>query len=275
MSFLRTFSETQKTKMTSGNNAELFAKLRVDVLKGDVFPAVRQNELHFYYKGGCLFKFANGAFRRDKNFEKFGVGLEELPPYERAKKENERKFTRVSGKIMERQLLDALNRHTFDFGYEGSVVVLDIEVDLNGTVGRGKKCDMVLMNRLTDELMFVEGKVFSDSRVLVSIPFTPEVIAQVNTYTAAIEEQRQNILEHYARHIEVINELFGTAYRSPKKLAESAKLLVYSTPTNPTKNGVYSIDKINTELGAHNVLWLKPDDNPALDEIWKYYANNR
>lgn len=269
MSFLRTLTELQMTKLKSGDNAELFAKLSADVLRGEVFPAVRQNQLHFYYKGGCLYKFANGSFKRDKNYAKFGVGLEHLPPYERAKRENERKFTRVGGKVMERQLLDSLNRHTFDKCYEGDVVVLDIEVDLNGTVGRGKKCDMVLLNERTNELMFVEGKVFWDKRVLVANPFTPEVISQVNMYTAVITEQHQNILEQYARHIEVVKELFSTSYLAPKRVVEPAKLLVYDTPSSPTKNGKYSIEKINSELGTGNVMWVNSDENPTLDEIWE------
>ena len=269
MAFIRAFGNTQIQKMTSDENAELFAKLKVDVLNGIVFPAVRKNELHFYYKGGCLYKFTGGSFKRDKNFEKFGAGLETLSPYEKAKIENERKFVHADGRIMERQLLDKLYCHTFDLPYSNDVVVLDIEVDLNGDVGKGKKCDMVLLNTRTNELMFVEGKVFSDSRVKVAISFTPEVITQVNTYIAAIAEQRQNILEQYAQHIEIINYLFGTSYRPPKKLVEPAKLLVYDTPIAPTKNGEYAINKIDSELGANNVLWVKSNDEPPLDEIWK------
>lgn len=97
MAFIRTFSQAQIQKMISGENAELFAKLKADVLKGDVFPAVRKNELHFYYKGGCLYKFANGCFKRDRNFEKYGAGFENLPAYERAKRQVERKFTNIGG----------------------------------------------------------------------------------------------------------------------------------------------------------------------------------
>ena len=254
-------------KLDACCNATLFTMLKADVLKGEVFPAVRQNELHFYYKGGCLYKFARGSFRRDKNFEKFGVGFEDLQPYEKAKKENEIKFRNAAGGEAERQLLDKLYCHTFNPEKRSKVVVLDIEVNLGGQAVR--KCDLVLLNTQTDELMFVEGKVFSDGRVLVAMSFTPEVIAQVNTYAAAIAEQRQIILEQYARHVEIVNGLFGTAYRVPKKLVEPAKLLVYGTPIKPTKNGLYSIDLINTELGTDNVLWVKPDENPTLDEIWE------
>ena len=244
----------------------LFEELKADVLKGEVFPAVRKNELHFYYKGGCLYKFADGSFKRDKNYEKYGDEFKGFPPYERAKKENEEKFKNSLGGEAERQLLDRLYCHTFNPEESSNVVVLDIEVNLGGQAVR--KCDLVLLNTRTDEIMFVEGKVFSDSRVKVRPPHIPEVIAQVNTYTAAIKEQRQTILAQYAKHIEIINALFGTSYRPPKRLVEPAKLLVYGTPQNPTKNGEYAIDKINTELGASNVLWVKNNDNATLNDIW-------
>lgn len=266
MSFVRLFDKRQINKMTSGENSALFEKLKADVLSGTVFPAVRKNELHFYYKGGCLYKFSGGSFKRDKNFEKFGVGYENLPPYEKAKKENEEKFTNSAGGEAERQLLDGLYCYTFNPEARSKVVVLDIEVNLGGQAVR--KCDLVLLNTQTDELAFVEGKVFSDRRVLVARSFTPEVISQVNTYSAAISQQRQTILEQYARHIKNINELFGTSYRPPKRLIVPAKLLVYSTPSNPTENGRYSINKINTELGASNVLWVAQNDKSTLEEIW-------
>lgn len=272
MSFIRSFNQAQIDKMTSEENGKLFNRLKADVLSGEVFPAVRKNELHFYYKGGCLYKFVGGAFKRDKNFEKFGAGLENLPPYERAKKEVERKFTNARGKEKERQLLDELNYYTFNQSAASGVVVLDIEVNLNGTVGGGKKCDMVLLNTQTDELMFVEGKVFSDSRVNVSPPYIPEVIAQVDTYTAAIAEQRQIIQKQYARHIEILNSLFGTVYHAPERLVEPAKLLVYETPKTPRENGAYSIDKINAALGEINVLWVEEGIKPTLENIWDSLA---
>ena len=265
MGFIREFNCLQIDKMTSGSNGELFEHLKADVLKGEVFPAVRKNELHFYYKGGCLFRFCGGSFKRDKNFEKFGVGYGHLPPYEKAKKENEEKFKNAAGGEAERQLLDRLYCHTFNRG-SSNVVVLDIEVNLGGQAV--KKCDLVLLNTQTDEIMFVEGKVFSDGRVNVKPPHIPEVIEQVNAYSAAINAQSQTVLEQYARHTVVINRLFGTSYKPPKKLIEPVKLLVYGTPQNPTKNGEYAIDKINTELGASNVLWVNQNEYPTLDKIW-------
>ena len=275
MSFTRDFTQTQIGKMTSDtltnkftgeSNLQLFERLRADVLKGEVFPAVRINELHFYYKGGCIFKFASGSYKRDKNFEKFGALYEHLPPYEKAKKENEEKFKNAAGGEAERQLLDRLYCHTYSPDKKSNVAILYIEVNLGGQ--KVRKCDLVLLNTQTDEIMFVEGKVFSDSRVNVAISFIPEVILQVNTYTAAIERQREIILEQYARHIEIINGLFGSSFRHPQKLIEPAKLLVYGTPLRPTNNNFYSIDTINASLGANNVFFVKQGERPSTDEIW-------
>ena len=267
MGFTRTFNRVQIDKM---QKEKLFENLKADVLKGEVFPAVRKDELHFYYKGGCLYKFSGGSFKRDKNYEKFGVGFKELTPYERAKKETEARYRNGAGGEAERQLLDRLYCHTFNPENGSEVVVLDIEVNLGGQAVR--KCDLVLLNTETDELMFVEGKVFSDSRVKVAIGFKPEVIEQVNKYTVDIESQRQTISEQYARHIEIVNGLFGTSFRPPKAIITPAKLLVYGTPQNPTKNGKYTMQKINAELGAGNVLWVEGREQPSLEDIWNSLA---
>ncbi|MDE5943365.1 MAG: hypothetical protein K2H30_04065 [Clostridia bacterium] len=116
--------------------------------------------------------------------------------------------------------------------------------------------------------MFVEGKIFSDSRVNVKCGLIPEVISQVNTYSASIAEQEQTIISQYANHIKIINNLFGTNYNLPKIVIQPAKLLVYETPEIFTANNWYSIDTITTALGANNVAWFKQEERPSTDEIW-------
>ena len=83
MGFIRNFSQGQIDRMQGEG---LFEKLKADVLKGEVFPAIRKSELHFYYKGGCLYKFVGSSFKRYNNYEKYGVVFENLSPYEWAKK---------------------------------------------------------------------------------------------------------------------------------------------------------------------------------------------
>ena len=272
MSFIRSFNDKQIRQMKSEGNAELYAKLKSDIRCGNtecsVFPAVRRRELYFYYKGGCLYKFSNGRFSRDPKFELYSKNTEGLSEYDKAKKQIENKFTSTSGNAKERRLLDRLNVFTFNPQFRSKVVVLDIEVNLNGRIGGGKKCDMVLLNTDTHEIAFVEGKVFRDYRVNVKCGRIPEVIEQVNAYTLAVEEQTENVLKQYAEHIRIINELFGTVYNAPKKIIKPAKLLVYDVPKPLTANQSYSIETINAKLGAQNVAWYGENENPFIDEIW-------
>ena len=267
--FVRCLDDVSKEKLTIGKNAELFKLLKADIEAGNVFPAVRKNELYFYYLGGCLYKFARRYFSRDKNWEKFGVNTQELTPYEKAKNEVENKFKHMHGGSAERWMLNRLYCYTFNPELKSKVVVLDIEVNLKGAIGGGKKCDLVLLNTETNELMFVEGKVFADPRVKCKVGSTPEVIEQVNIYTAALAEQRQVIIEQYGENVRIINDLFGTSYNPPKTLIEPAKLLVYETDfLNLTVNGNYSIETINQDLGSGNVMWVEKGNEPTLEEIW-------
>ena len=267
MGFLRSFNSSKIDKLSEAY-AELFARLKYDTYLSLVFPAVRKGEVHFYYKGGCLYKFNGVSFARDKAYGAYSDRTDGLDEYEKAKRQNENKFTNTGGSAKERQLLDRLNSHTFNRERKTKTVVLDIEIRLNGTVGENKKCDMVLLNTETKQFIFVEGKVFSDNRVNRTVGNKPEVIEQVNIYTAGLAEQAQEIELQYAEHIRIINALFGTTYEANNSLVTTAKLLVYETPKNPNNNGRYSIEAINSGLGADNVMWVASGDEPEIDEIW-------
>lgn len=49
MSFIRSFDEKQTSALLSNKNTELFNLLKKDILSGKVFPAVRKNQIYFYY----------------------------------------------------------------------------------------------------------------------------------------------------------------------------------------------------------------------------------
>lgn len=267
MGFIRCLDEKQINAMFGDKNIELFDELKRDVLAGVVFPAIRKNQIYFYYEGGCLYKFSNGSFKRDKAFEKYAIKAENISTYEIAKMQVGNKFINTNGSYKERRLLNSLYSHTFGSECKYNTVVLDIEVNLNGNFACGKKCDLVLYNVPLGELMFVEGKVFSDSRVNVKCGSIPKVIEQVKMYSAAIGEQSQTIIEQYVNHIDIINRIFGTKYPIPTKLIGTVKLLVYDTPQNLTENNIYSIDTITASLGKNNVIWFEKE-RPSTDEIW-------
>lgn len=268
MSFIRRLDKKQIAALYSNENCRIFNFLMNDIKSGFVFPALRKNEIYFYYDGGCLYKFANGCFVRDMAYEKYACTVKGLSSYETAKKQIESKFTNTKGNDKERRLLNALYCHTYCREKELDTVTLDIEVNLNGNTARGKKCDLVLYNTQLRELMFVEGKVFCDRRVNVKQGYTPEVIKQLNAYSAAIAEQNETILNQYENYVAIINSLFGTTYQKPKSLVQTAKLLVYETPLKLTENNKHSIAAITAALGENNVVWFKQNERPSTDEIW-------
>ena len=81
---MRSF-DTSKLDKLSAKDAKLFARLKADVLKGEVFPAVRKYELHFYYKGGCLYRFAKGSFKRNPAYD--NIETVEIDDYKKAKEQ--------------------------------------------------------------------------------------------------------------------------------------------------------------------------------------------
>jgi len=275
MAFIRKF-DIAKLSGLVGQDAEIYTRLKADVFEGLVFPAVRAGRIDFYHRGGCLYSFREKSFERNDNYNKpeYAEGTTGLDSYSKAKKQNENKFRDANGVDTERMLLDRLNNHTFGIARKTKVVVLDIEVCLNGEVyGRGK-CDMVLLNTATQELMFVEGKVFSDNRVNTLASSMPKVIEQINNYTTAITEQKAKIVEQYAEHIKIVNALFGryeenTIYNPHITLIPSCKLLVMETPPNLTNNNQASIDKITIGLKKNNVIFCNAGIELTIDEIWE------
>ena len=253
-------------KVKAECNAALFAMLKNDIYAGIVFPAIRNDELHYYYKGGCLFKFVKGAFFRNANYENYSEGTQGLSTYEKAKKQNENKYSKTDGESKERKLLDELYCYTFGTQHNSSVVVLDIEVNLG--VGQVLKCDLALFNTVTREIMFVEGKVYRDARVRSRIDTGIEVITQVNAYTDAIVKQSDTILLQYANYVKLINGLFGTNYVAPIKLVHHAKLLVYDTGGGKQENVDYTIRTVNHNLGEDNVMWVERGVRPTIEQIW-------
>lgn len=263
----------------SGDKKDLYRLLKNDVLNGEVFPAVRDGVIDFYYKGGCLYRFGGQSFSRRKEYAKaeYNQNIKATVPYEIAKEQNENKNTRKKKKggneeekavATERKLLCELYKHTYCKEYKSDVVVLDIEVCLNGKESKGMKCDLVLLHTVKNQLMFVEGKVFADNRV--NSQTTPEVIDQVNAYTRAIKDQESEIIKEYANHIDIINKLFDTKYNTVITLIPTAKLLVYKTPITPREHGQRSIEDIKKGLcnKEKDVYWVMGEQEPPLDKIW-------
>ncbi|MBC3899829.1 hypothetical protein GH811_09400 [Acetobacterium malicum] len=198
-----------------------------DIKAGVVFPAIRDEEVHFYYSGGCMFKYSGDNFKFNRSYFKPDyqtvttketwknykitseiyekdyaslsfickdiVGFDFCEEYENIKEVVKQKFYKKNDEksITERKYLEKL--YPFTFGPEKSdVIVLDIEVRANFKTYIDKKaeyakCDLVLYNTLKSELQFIEAKLCSDKRVK-SRGMTPEVIEQIEKYNSWFKE---------------------------------------------------------------------------------------
>ena len=169
-----------------------------------------------------------------------------------------------SAKVCERKLLSRLNSQTFS-NPNADYIVLDIEIRTN--IGDAKKCDMILLDKKNSDLLFVEGKVFSDSRLYGSSNI--EVISQVENYNHKATTYQKDIVMQYQNYIKIVNDLFQTNFPTPQTLQPKAKLLVYQCDI-----GNYDIEKRITagqkidEALCGNVLWCYKDETPTLEEIF-------
>ena len=282
-----------------------------DIKAGVVFPAIRDNEVHFYYSGGCMFKYAGDNFKFNRSYFKPDFQTETIKEtwkeykissqiyekdyatlefickeikgfdfcneYENLKEVVKQKFYRKNDEkiIKEREYLEQF--YPFTFGPENSdVIVLDIEVRANFETNVNKaeyaKCDLVLYNTTESELQFVEAKLCSDKRVK-SRGMLPEVIEQIEKYKSWFKEDvdRKNILGNYKNYVSIINQLFEIDLEEPKYLKNTTKLVLFEGNDDYQKK---HLDKlVNSTIGANNIAYYPAGKRITNSDIWNDTCN--
>ena len=226
-----------------------------------------------------MFRFAGNSFKRNPNYDKDcnkknsgfvsedSYGKRFLENYDYFKEENKSKFlSGIGDKSKERQILDKLNCHTFSKN-KSTVVVIDVEININED--SGKKCDMVLLNTVTTEIMFVESKIYQNKNLGISGGNEPDVIGQACGYTKTNDEHKSKIELAYGEHIKIVNNLFGSTFPTKITLVLPTKLLVYNDKLTHTPRRKTANELINKHVGENNIMWNFSGNEPSLDKIWK------
>ena len=214
----RYISDVEKTKEL--NNEDLGIKLIEDFVnqkKGEcVFPAIRNDGVHFYYKGSRIFTYSSGEFRthfkflqpagykdyisienvNDINFKDVGF----LDLYDGIK-DNASKYAGV-----ESQGVSSLYSESSFVGKHEGVVVLDVEFRFN----KKDRVDLLLYNIDKKTLMFVEAKHFTNVELWSSKDGNRKVVNQLDKYTSAIGNG-EAIIANYNHYIENIKDIFNIA----------------------------------------------------------------
>lgn len=216
--FIRTLSNPLIKKL---NKETLFErKLKPDVEKGNVFFAIRNNEIDFYHKGSKLFSFSKEGFKThvkyasvyktndDYVFESNLKNIKKIDSffdgYERIK-ENCSLYSGV-----ESAGVAHMYRRYSHVISQSNAVVLDIEISLKSfdTNKKQDRIDILLLDKKKKRLIFCEAKNFLNKEIWSPKGVSPEVVNQIRRYEAQIKAREGNILKQYENYIDSAKEIF-------------------------------------------------------------------
>jgi hypothetical protein len=260
MAFIRQFSDVEKLKEELLFQNCLLPDIVQTFLerkdKGrDVFPAVRNERVDFYHKGGKLFSYnvRNGftthhkyasviksegpnQYVTDANLKAIGSFIE---GYERIK-ENCSLYSGIEAQGVS-QVYGPYSCAKRQRSH--SVVVLDIEVSLRrgdkdvdlepGKTVRAStdQIDLLLFDTESSTLRFFEAKDFSNGEIRAAPGYEPKIVSQMERYGKQLRASgvREELLSAYKTHVDVINRLFNpeVPLPVPEYVDPKARLLLF------------------------------------------------
>jgi len=296
VSFERRFNDIEKLKHEQLFREDLYPDIREKPkTKRDcrVFPAVRNDRIDFYYKGGKLFsydgksgftthhKYASVIRFNDKNPYITDKNLQAISSfsdgYHRIK-ENCKHYSGVEAQGVS-QIYGNFSCATTE--RQSNIVVLDIEISLRrdsedkvpepGIQSRAKsdRIDLLLFNTKTGLLRFFEAKDFSNSDIRAIPTRIPAIVNQMKRYAKQLKTENvlQQMISSYSKHVDVINKLFDPKKPIPKPqyLDTTPRLLVFGFDRAQLTGKLKSeINRLETdyELSVYaigNIGDVKPD----------------
>jgi len=276
MGFKRNFSEI--SELTSANLFSNYMKL--DCEKQNVFMTIRNGYLSFYHKGGRLFKFDKNGFQThikyaavikkdnkdyltETELDSYDLSIDFAKNYTRIK-ENCEKYVGIEGVGVS----DLYRQHSYLS--ESDIIVLDIEVSFksNDKDKTQDKIDILLFNKNTKTLQFVEAKHYSNGEIK-SKP-KPKVLNQIERYKTQINNPKVNtqILEAYKNYINIINKIYDINLPEPEKICKEVSLLIFGFDTDQGKGGLKNIKEI---LKKHKVKFYTKGNmgKVNIEPLWK------
>ena len=291
--FKRAFDVTQQNKL-SEKDLYINHILR-DIISGVIFPAFRNNTIDFYHKGGNAFHFADGRFSTHVKYASVLHGHNKpyisedeivdarlidnfIEGYERIK-EN---CALYSGK----EALGVAGFYApscYALSREDNVVVLDIEVALHAIeeeldvhlVEKKKRSqdriDVLLFNKSTKTLQFVEAKHFTNKELWSQEGTKPKVVEQINRYQQQISkssEKHEQIVQAYNNYIQIANSLFhlDLPLTDSIKLNTEVILLVFGFDNDQK----LKIKKLLKDDGSLDGISARFIGNPkTASDVWK------
>ena len=221
-------------------------EIEQDCKKQNVFLAIRDNRIDLYHKGGKLFTYDRSGFKTHLKYasvissnEKDYLTEAELSDYKLAS-DFESSYLRIKENCSNYTGIEALGvseiYHKHSYLSNSNVVVLDVEISfesLNEEKNQDR-IDILLFNKDTRTLQFVEAKHFSNNEIWSRT--TPKVIIQIKRYESQIAKRKPEVLSEYIDYIKIINRIFGMTLPEPVEVDNNVTLLIFGFD-NDQKSG--------------------------------------
>ena len=163
--FTRKFENFDFQKMS---HEEIYKLIEPEINSGEIYPALRDNRIDFYYNGGRIYSYKNNGFSYNPEYLRYfdnkylmlnrqndllngNINLEKFHKDLKAAITNKFRSDKKKFDKKERSYLNTLYPYTYS-KHGSAVKVLDIEVYIERT-----KCDMVLYDSKAKTLQFVEA----------------------------------------------------------------------------------------------------------------------
>lgn len=231
--------------------------LKPDIDKGNVFPAVRNGDIAFYFDGCRIFQYKKDFRTHIKYASVFKSKSDDIYINENKLKEIDKirdfaegyKHIKKNCSLYSGDEAKGVSKIYNKFSYASSktnsnIVVLDIEIALssNNESNKGNKkdrIDLLLYNKKGRELRFVEAKTFSNNEIWPSGSNTdPKVLCQIQRYEKQLKDREDEIIEAYSNYVDIINELFGLNIEKPDKLDKHVALLIFGFDRDQLKGSL-------------------------------------
>jgi hypothetical protein len=254
-----------------------------------VFPAVREERVDFYHRGGKLFSFDKYGFRTNLKYAASIANADILKPeiqeadlkhivrisdFKNGYKNIKSLCALYSGE--EAKGVSALyGRYPFAT-YEGRHVVLDIEASFDarvrddGTDDAQDRIDIVLLDIEKAELLFVEAKCYVNPAIIAAEGSIPPVVAQIRRYKAQLSAQKTDVVEAYGRYVRAMNCLFKVNLPEPVSVSPDVPLLIFGYDGQQEARA----NRCKRELGRHGVTCISIGKLPPKDgaTLAKWFA---
>lgn len=269
MAFIREFTSIEALRNTSLFNNCLLP----DIKNGKVFPAIRKNEIHFYYQGGRLFKYDGNdffthikyAFNSDKDYTDIKESeLKTLKPvdnfvggYEKIKA-----CCKVySAKSEACNVAKLFKNYSYVISDENKVL-LDIEAAMESESDEKNidRFDLVLFDKEKATLQIAEAKLYCNNEIRAQKGSVPSVVEQIKIYEKNIAKHEKEIITAYKDYVKIVNKLFTVNERftlnlpEPEKINNTVNLLIFDFDDKQR-------EKLQKEVNVIKDCLSKKDDN--------------